>query len=425
MSRQTPKSRPSKVIPDLAIQVRLHPEEPVETRRGVIVEVAFTQTLASLQRRAKEFLLPHDEVHMVILLHVYEEKTQAAEENAAASMTELFTGCFEGRSFEEVFLGFLNDENIAIGGGLAGNSALISEETARHILNDKMQPQMLDYLRELDNAGSLFPPLLKPLGARIYVYRQKVPSPELTEIERSQPKPQLPVQRIGKRRKKRFADKLELDDEQDENKPEEQDGNNTEEQDDAVKGREKATAGGQHYPVDVEGNFCEEIECIYTSKFLERNTYIAPSTTSTFASTTPHEFSITLAGLFSPLALSSSLAIPPAVLNIMPPLLRPHAHKKITFDLQTCAIILTGAVVLHNTKKLRVADRATGIIVGLWEPWNEARVCAERVALKKANTTERDNRLPERERKRESTRQEERSHQGGRAKKVRTEKLLS
>jgi len=63
----------SRRTPDLPFRVRLHPQWPIQTRRGVVVEVGFAQSLPSLLHRAELWLLDHqDQVHMVILVHIPE-----------------------------------------------------------------------------------------------------------------------------------------------------------------------------------------------------------------------------------------------------------------------------------------------------------------------------------------------------------------
>ncbi|RPB20406.1 hypothetical protein L211DRAFT_841742 [Terfezia boudieri ATCC MYA-4762] len=160
-------------IPDLSIQVSLHPLENEKVFTGVVWEIGFSQTLDSLKRRARMWFSNTEvedgvKIHLVVLVHVFEDEAPEAylDANGKAIMSrdkakrtkwDWPSSLFEGR-------GVL--EEVSRRGGV------------KESVKESLKKEITEMLLEQDEDAELMPLLLEPLGARLIVYRKREDSSE-------------------------------------------------------------------------------------------------------------------------------------------------------------------------------------------------------------------------------------------------------
>jgi len=300
------------------------------------------------------------QVHMVVLVHVFEhdmpEMYYDEDGNELMSRTKAMntklkwpSGWFEGRGIlEEVRRKRTRGKSLS---QIKQNLELEIEE--RLLLEDD------------DGRGRLVPLLMEPLGADLFVYRKKA---------------EEGLVGVG-------TDEDHVDGDYGSHTDDESDANETQDQDSGLDtpGREADdigdTSGDQSSAMvsEPESNDDNETEADLevglhrvSSISLIRNSLIPPSLAS-------HAFEITLAELYGPLPCPNNNSpssytlsnlgtnahdIPDELTNRIPPTMRPHAHKSITFPLQE----LAEACLLHGgeMRERRATDRARGIVGHAW-----------------------------------------------------------
>jgi len=365
----------SRRIPDLSVRVRLHPQKPIQTRRGVVVEVGFAQSFPSLLQRAELWLLDHrDQVHMVILVHIPEvipkkyllpQDKEIPAGKARKGMLKWQKKWFDGRSFEEeVGWRWVGEEE--------GNEQEVVEE---------LKKDMMDKLLEEDESGELLPPLLHPLNGKLYVFKRKQEAEEadIVSLHWSGAKGDIDGAAAGKRKREKEEGDIFGYDNSDEA---------SENESDTAATKEGATTdSAQIHLQNTNPNpsndasaeiLCDstsvsseeanspdrssQLTCIYGTTFLH-NTNYSPPTPPTAA---PHALTISISDLYGPLPTSSTL-------SLIPLALRPHANEKINFDLEELANRIIAEDVLHEMRVRRAKERAAKIVDGEWQWWVRKR----------------------------------------------------
>ncbi|KAF8438685.1 hypothetical protein BGX38DRAFT_906105 [Terfezia claveryi] len=322
--------RRSKRVADLSIEVRLHPPSPVVYRRGIIVEVGFAQPLPSLMERAEMWLLDKsDEVHMVILLHIPERIPKhygiLSRAEANKKKTKWQRGWFEGRDFEDEYI------------WRKGNLDCSGSDHERIL--DEIEGELAQKLLEQDSIGVLIPPLFHPLDGEMYVYERK------SDKDKSSNTLPAAVMNQAKRKRSDTPDDQSIW-EFPVSSPSGEDSSSTSDYGDP---RSDSTPSRGHL-----------LKCTWQTTFLKNGVYTPLSSSST------HELRLPIASLYGVLptstAANTEAAIPPEILALIPPAIRPHAHREIFFAMDDIANLFTDEVVILKMREQRAVNRAGGVI---------------------------------------------------------------
>ncbi|KAF8419765.1 hypothetical protein EV426DRAFT_644766 [Tirmania nivea] len=370
-------------IPDLSIKVCLHPLETERVFTGVIWEIGFSQTLASLKRRARMWLsntgIGEDvKVHLVVLVHVFEEEARKEylDDNGEVIMSRDKAKKMKWDWPIEWFGGRGIVQEVK---RRARMKTPVKDELKREIRED-LKREIRNGLLGEDGAGRLMPCLMESLGAKLLVYQRRDVAGQAVGT--------TPDHRSNEDNEKYGRSEDDLGTEQDS-----QDTGSTEHSpEDLVQveasrisstvpdfdssfARQPRSAKGQTHDVydaddddndDNDDNAYLGIEEILNLPLVHKNVAL-PNLSS-------RPFSILIAELYG--SLPSDCSIKPKLLNKIPPLLRPHANKKICFPLDRLA-----AMVLRDNKEMRkrrAGDRARGIVDRAW-----AEVVADEERLRK------------------------------------------
>ncbi|KAF8415689.1 hypothetical protein EV426DRAFT_579011 [Tirmania nivea] len=387
-------------IPDLCIKVRIHPQVPERYFTGVVWEVGFSQTLASLKRRARMWLggcRDNDDVggrlglkvHLVILVHVFE--AEGPEEyynedgevvmtrgNAREMKWDWPKRWFEGRGVVE--------------------EVERRRETGKEEVRDELIREIEEMLVEEDceGNGKLMPLLMEPLGATMIVYGRN----EVAEVPGAAGG--LPLQ----------DEQIHINGEGNEGQDESEYNSETDNKlgassQSAEEANTLPTPDAGHASTDTGANTDSNqdsdisaddkttdddtadaaagIQQVYTRPLLRNN--------HPFHSHPTPPFELSVAELYAPLP-RNSITIPEHILETMPPLMRPHAHQKIRFPLEE--LVDSILVDQREMRERRARDRAEGIVRKAWEEIEAEmeRVRREQVRVREAR--ERELRLVER-----------------------------
>ena len=114
---------------------------------------------------------------------------------------------------------------------------------------------------------------------------------------------------------------------------------------------------------DNEPDRSFQLTCINDITFLHNNLYTPPTPSTT---ATPHALTISICDLYGPFPT-------PSTLSLIPLALRPHAHQKITLDLEELAERIIAKDVLYEMRVRRAGERAAKIVDGEWMGWVKRR----------------------------------------------------
>ncbi|RPB19921.1 hypothetical protein L211DRAFT_580551 [Terfezia boudieri ATCC MYA-4762] len=392
-------------IPDFCIKVRIHPQSPQKYFTGVVWEVGFSQSLASLKRRARMWLGGSGgtggnagevgdklglKVHSVILVHISEGEGPAVYYNddgqkvmtrgkARETKWDWPSRWFGGR-------GVVEEVEWRGGVGQAAITGKGAEELREELIQEIKEGLVAE---DGDGNGKLIPLLMEPLGATLIVYGRN----EVIEVPNT-------------------AGGLHSKDEQ------------VSDNDDENKGQDASDDSGADSGSGSSSQSVEEVNQLFTpgdrpkstdtSADTDSNLY-SDNTTSdnlTDGNTTDDDtadatagiqqvytrpllhnnlplhdhptppFELTVAELYAPLPRNST-SIPEHILDTMPPLMRPHAYQKIRFPLEE--LVDSILVDLEQMRERRARDRAEGIVK---KAWGEVEAEVERVRREQARARE-------------------------------------
>ncbi|KAF8429484.1 hypothetical protein BGX38DRAFT_1233013, partial [Terfezia claveryi] len=362
-------------IPDLCIKVRIHPQSPQKYFTGVVWEVGFSQSLASLKRRARMWLGSSGgpggnagevgdklglKAHLVILVHIFEGEGPAVYYNddgevvmtrgkARKTKWDWPSRWFGGRGVVE---------EVERRGGVG--QAVITGKGAEELKEELIQEIKEGLVTEDDDGnGKLIPLLLEPLGATLIVYGRN----EVTEVPDT-------------------AGGLPSKAEQVSDKDDENEGQDA--SDDSGADRGSAPSSQSAAEVNQLSTPSDRLKSTDTSADTDSNLY-SDNTTSdnaTDGNTTDDDTADATAGiqqvytrplLHNNLPLhdhptprsNSHTIIPEHILDTMPLLMRPHAYQKIRFPLEE--LVDSILVDLGEMRERRARDRAEGIVKKAWE----------------------------------------------------------
>lgn len=291
---------------------------------------------------------------MVILVHIPEvipkkymppQDRGGVEISAGKARKEMFKwqkAWFGGRNFEEeVITRWIGEEE--------GKEQEVVSELKTDVMNK---------LLEEDEKGSLVPPLLHPLDGKIYVFKRKEEGQGVELISSqgaSAKESQIEETQAGKRKREEEGD---LSGNEDVNV------NNSSAE---IFSNVHPTATFNPSSIssstdeeDEESDRSSQLMCIYDTSFLHNNIY-TPGTPPI-----PHALTISITDLYGPYPT-------PSTLSSIPLTLRPHAHQKITLDLEEIAERIIAEDVLCEMRVRRAGERATKIIDGAWVAWVKKR----------------------------------------------------
>jgi len=438
-----------KRIPDLCIQVRLHPEDPEIYLSGVVWEVGFSQSLSSLKRRARMWLSGEAagdrlelEVHLVVLIHVFEGEGPEVyyDEDGEVVMTR-------GKARQKMW-----DWPSRWFGGRGVGEEVERRGVADQSLREELTQEITDKLVQEDDKGNgkLMPLLLEKLGATLIAYERKhildcgvlpagaEPSNDDEKGRNRSGTGSRPdggsgssLQSAGDGHElsifnnrpessdssansdSEFYSDNTIDDNPNHNST---DGNTTDEADktgdENVPDENVSPDNTPHDTTDDDptdndttdndttdddtidddtADATAGIRQVYTRPLLHNNLPIHDHPTP--------PFELRVAELYGPLPHNST-TLPQDILDIMPPMMRPHAHEKINFPLDK----LVGSILRQHAqlRQRRAQARAEGIVKKAWE---KVEAEMERVRREKARVSgvqERELRLAGRRRARSS-----------------------
>ncbi|KAF8417573.1 hypothetical protein EV426DRAFT_699656 [Tirmania nivea] len=295
---------------------------------GVVWEIGFSQTLASLKRRARMWLsnagMKEDvKIHLVVLVHVFEEEApkEYLDENREVIMSREKAKRMKWDWPNEWF----------------GNRGVVEEVNRRGGMKKKIKEELKRDIRlrllEEDEGGRLMPSLMEPLGAKLIVYRRREDVGQAAGETVEDDQPNEDDETVGKDQD--LSVKQSSDGEQDSNGEQESLNSADEASDDS-------DAALRIYQIN-------SIPLMHNDAHLPN--------------LSPHAFSICIAELYGPLPAD------PHLLNRIPPILRPHANKKIYFPLEK----LVETVLLYRKEmRSRRAEEEK-----LKKEWQRSRVVAD------------------------------------------------
>ncbi|RPB20023.1 hypothetical protein L211DRAFT_578893 [Terfezia boudieri ATCC MYA-4762] len=382
---------PSRRIPDISLQVRLHPNMPERYFTGIVWEIGFAQTLKSLQDRARMWFTQGGctgrthatvKVHMVVVVHVsehdlpemyYDEDGNQLMSRTKAVNTKLKwpSGWFKGGGIlEEV------RQRRSRGKTLSQIKQELKEEIEAKLL-----------LEDDEGRGRLVPLLMEPLQADLFVYRKK-PEADLGVVDTNE---------------KPFDMDCGIHPDDDSNADETRVQDSEFEAADQEAGDLEDTSNDQSsiLPSESESNDDQEagdledtsaeadleagLHRVYSISLI-RNSLIPPSLGS-------DAFEIILAELYGSVGTNAH-DFPDELTNRMPPAMRPHAHKTIAFPAKE----LAEACLLHGgeMRERRATDRARGIVRQAWTEVERELVNRRKEAARVKATVERGTRRKQR-----------------------------
>jgi len=154
-------------IPDISIQVRLHPPQPRIFFTGIVWEIGVSQSLASLKQRARMFLshrgMAKDvNIHLVVLVYVDEEEgpKEYLGENGEVIMIRQRAKSIKWDWPKQWFENRGVVEEVNRLGGM------------KKSVKDELKQEISSRLLEQDQLGLLMPSLMELLGAHLITYHR-------------------------------------------------------------------------------------------------------------------------------------------------------------------------------------------------------------------------------------------------------------
>ncbi|KAF8432381.1 hypothetical protein BGX38DRAFT_1334041 [Terfezia claveryi] len=381
--------------PDLCIRVKS--ARPNMFIRGIVVEVGFSQSLASLRQKALDWFEDISELHMCILIDIAEQ-AQERMDSTGKKISKSKAKKLKNEWPDWLMGNNDNDHNAGDGSHEPGGALILEEEIIRRMegrmVETKTEGQQVlmgvtddlkTWLLEQDQQGLLISALVEPMDATIYVYA-RAGNDEGGKLDgdgrggggvAAQASASDAGCRTGEEYPAGNADNLNDSSTSSDNSF------------DPAKTCSDSERENTNFPISL----------IFSAPFVASSKPIPPS---------PHgqtHLAFTIAELYGPLPQptpsrmnnnppSTISTIPPSLLELIPPMIRPHAHNTIAIPLDALAQLVIDAG--EELREERAMSRAVKMVEREWAKVWEAVIKAREVKQRGKRKNERAERLVER-----------------------------